>query len=352
MPAYKDAKRGTWYARFRYTDWTGKRVETTKRGFEKKGDAKKYEDEFLRTAGRAPNMTMKSLCELYIEDLAARRKPTTVYSEDRMIRRHILPHLGELPINQITVSTVREWQNKIMQAKAIYSQRPLSQHTLRNISVCLSSILNFAVRFHGLQSNPVKVAKGMGKASAHLDFWETKEYKKFRAAIDNDADRLFFSVLFTSGMRVGEFLALTMQDVDFEANKITINKTYNWKLKYTSAPKTETSVRTITMPKSVMIDLKKYLSNFYGDPPDRIFSATSQKMLTTRLAKYAEKAGVKKIRLHDLRHSHASYLIHKGVPITAISQRLGHKSPKITLDVYSHVYQASDGKIADILENL
>jgi len=352
MPAYKDEKHKTWYVRFRYTDWTGRRKETTKRGFAKKGDAQKYEDEAKRTAGRAPNMTMKSLCDLYIADLKARRKPTTVYSEDRMIQRHILPYLREKPINEITVSTVREWQNQVMQAKSIYSKKPLSQHTLRNISVCLSSILNFAVRFHGLPSNPVKIARGMGKTNAHLDFWEADEYEKFRNAIDDDADRLFFSVLFTSGMRVGEFLALTIKDVDFKANKITINKTYNWKLKYTSPPKTETSNRTISMPTSVMKDLKKYLSKFYGEPPERIFSATSHKMLTTRLARYAAKAGIKKIRLHDLRHSHASYLIHKGVPVTAISNRLGHKNPKITLEVYSHVYQASDGEIAAVLENL
>ncbi len=352
MPAYKDEQRGTWYVRFRYTDWAGKRVETTKRGFATKREAKEYEEEAKRTAGHAPDMTMKSLCDLYIEDLKARRKQTTVYSEDRMIQRHILPHLGDIPINEITVSTVREWQNQIMQAKSIYSKKPLSQHTLRNINVCLSSILNFAVRFHGLPSNPVKITKGMGKTNAHLDFWEADEYEKFRAAIDNDADRLFFSVLFTSGMRIGEFLALTIDDVNFKTNKITVNKTYNWKLKYTSPPKTETSNRTITMPKSVMQELKKYLDGFYGQPPDRIFDATSQKILTSRLAKYAAKAGIKKIRLHDLRHSHASFLIHSGVPITAISQRPGHKNPKITLEVYSHVYQASDGEIADVLENL
>jgi integrase len=105
------------------------------------------------------------------------------------------------------------------------------------------------------------------------------------------------------------------------------------------------------MPKSVMQDLRAYLESFY-DPPERVFMYTSQKILTARLAKYAALAGVHKIRLHDLRHSHASFLIHKGVPITAISQRLGHKSPKITLDVYSHVYSASDGEIAKILETI
>ena len=152
-------------------------------------------------------------------------------------------------------------------------------------------------------------------------------------------------------MRIGEFLALGIDDIDFEKNQIRINKTYNWKLKYISPPKTETSVRTITMPKSVMKSLRSFVNQYY-EIPERIFSLTSQKILTARLEKYADKAGVHRIRLHDLRHSHASLLIHKNDPVTAIAQRLGHKNAKITLEVYSHVYKASDGAIAKVLEKL
>lgn len=352
MPVYKDEKnRGTWRAVIRYTDWTGKRVETSKRGFAKRSEAKEYEEEFLRTAGKSPDMSMDSLCRLYLADLKTRRKPTTVYSEECVINRHILPHLGEMPVNKITVATVRQWQNTIMQAKAIYSGRSLSPHTLRNISVCLSSILNYAVRFYGLPQNPVQVARGMGKAVVHIDFWEAKEYKRFLSVIDDENDKLFFQILYTSGMRVGEFLALGMDDIDFRKNQIRINKTYNWKLKYISPPKTATSVRTLTMPKGIMQSLRKFLDRYY-QIPERIFSVTSQKILTSRLAKYADKAGVHRIRLHDLRHSHASFLIQKKIPITAIAQRLGHKNAKVTLEVYSHVYQSSDGKIAKVLEKL
>lgn len=352
MPAYKDEKRGTWYVKFRYTDWTGKKIETMKRGFATKREAKAYEEEFIRAAGKSPDMSMQSLCEIYLDDLKKRNKPNTVYSETCMIRRHITPHLGDMPVNKITVSTVREWQNAIMQAKALHSKRPLSAHTLRNISVCLSSILNYAVRFHGLPSNPVQVARGMGKATVHVEFWEADEFDKFLSVIDDKNDRLYFIVLFTSGMRLGEFLALTPADLDFRACKIRITKTYNWKLKYTSPPKTDTSVRTITMPRGVMEGIKEYLTGFYGYVPGRVFEATSQKMLAARMAKYAAIAGVKKIRVHDLRHSHASFLIHSGVPITAISKRLGHKNPKITLEVYSHVYQSSDTEIAQIFETV
>lgn len=349
MPAYKDEKRGTWYARFRFTDWSGRRIETTKRGFATKREAREYEAEAIRTAGQSPTMTMRSLCDLYLDDLRTRRKPTTVYSEECMIRRHILPHLGELPINQITVATVRAWQNTVMQSKAIFSGRPLSPHTLRNISVCLSSLLNYAVRFHGLPRNPVQIARGMGKARAHLDFWELDEYEKFLSVIDDPDDRLPFEVLFLSGMRLGEMLALTPADVDFRSDKISITKTYNWKLKYVSPPKTETSTRTISMPHAVIESIKKYIDGLY-EPPARIFEHVSQKTLTARLTKYAALAGVHRIRLHDLRHSHASFLIHSGVPITAISRRLGHANPKITLEVYSHVYESSDADISKILE--
>lgn len=351
MPIYKDEKRGTWRVVYRYTDWTGKRIETQKRGFLTKREAKEFEAELIRTVKHAPDMSMSSMCKLYLDDLRSRRKPTTVYSEECMIRRHITPYLGNIPIDKITAVTVREWQNKVMQAKGIYSKRPLSPHTLRNISVCLSSILNYAVRFHGLPHNPVNIARGMGKTVAHLDFWEVEEYEKFMSVIEDENDRLYFSLLFTSGMRLGEFLALTPNDIDFQANKISITKTYNWKLKYISPPKTETSVRTISMPPKIIDGIDAYLKRCY-EPPERIFECVSQKILTARMVKYSSLAGVRRIRLHDLRHSHASYLIHQGVPITAISQRLGHKNPKITLEVYSHVYKSSDGEIVKVLENL
>ena len=351
MPAYKDEKRGTWYARFYYTDWTGKRIETTKRGFDTKKAAKEYEAEAKRTAGQSPEMTLKSLCDIYLADLKARRKPTTVYSETRMIERYILPHLGDMPLNKITVTTIREWQNTILSMKSMFTGKPLSSHTHRNISVCLSSVLNFGVRFHGLPSNPCIVARSIGKTRVHIDFWEQEEFKRFLAAVDDEDDKLFFSILLASGMRVGEFLALAPEDFDFDAGKISINKTYNWKLKYISSPKTETSTRTIAMPKSIMDGIRHFLTKYY-EPPERAFMSTSQRMLTDRLAKYAARAGVKKIRLHDLRHSHASFLIHHNVPITAISQRLGHKNPKITLEVYSHVYETADTHIAEILESV
>lgn len=351
MPAYKDEKRGTWFVQLRYTDWTGKTARKTKRGFSTKREAKAYEEEFCRTAGKSPDMTMASFCKLYLDDLATRRKANTVYSEECMIRRHILPYLGDIPINQITVATVRDWQNQIMQAKAIYSKRPLSQHTLRNISVCLSSILNYAVRFYGLPQNPVQIARGMGKAVVHIEFWESDEFNRFIDAVEEKDYKLFFTVLFSSGMRLGEFLALTPKDFDFENNRISITKTYNWKLKYSGPPKTETSVRTIAMPENVMQDIKTYIESFY-DPPERVFMAASQKTLTSRMAKYAARAGVKQIRIHDIRHSHASFLIHNNIPVTAIAQRLGHKNAKVTLEVYSHVYQASDIEIAEKIKNV
>ncbi len=349
MAVHKDNKKGTWYAQFRYTDWQGQRKGKMKRGFPTKKAAKEYEEEYLRTSASSPDMTMQSLCGLYLADLKARRKTNTAYDEESIINNHILPPLGKMSLTKITVTTIREWQNQIMSKKGLTTKKPLSPHTIRNISVCLSSILNYAVRFYNLPKNPVQVARGIGKANARIDFWEMDEWKKFISVIEDEYDRLCFSFLFTSGLRLGEMLALTPNDVDFSSNKISVSKTFNWKLKYSGAPKTETSNRVITMPEYVMNMLKDFLLRCY-EPPDRIFEATSQKRLTARMKKYSEMAGIKKIRIHDLRHSHASFLIHSGVPITAISQRLGHKSPKITLDVYSHVYKSSDAEIASILE--
>lgn len=350
MPAYKDEKHGTWYVVMRYTDWTGKRRTTTKRGFETKREAKEWEAEAVRVNGKTPDITLGSLCTLYVEDLRKRRKPATVYTQEHIIKKYILPYLADTPVDHIGAAEIRAWQNQIMQLTSIITKEKLSQHTLRNISVCLSSVFNFGVRFHGLLNNPIKIARGMGHSEAHVEFWEPEEFEKFLSVIPDDDEKLYFTVLYTSGMRVGEFLALTEPDLDYRKNTIRINKTYNWKLKISGPPKTRDSIRTISMPAHIMRQLHDFVKRYYS-PPERIFEATTHKILSLRLRKYIELAGVKKIRIHDIRHSHASFLIHQGIPVTAIAQRLGHKNPKITLEVYSHVFAGADNDIAEKINN-
>ena len=116
-----------------------------------------------------------------------------------------------------------------------------------------------------------------------------------------------------------------------------------------TTPKTKYSVRVIDMPPAVMQEVKDYI-NRLDEVTEPLF-AIAFGPLSKTFKSYATKAGLKSIRIHDLRHSHASLLIHSGFPITLISKRLGHKSPDITLKVYSHMYKESGAEVAQFLQN-
>ena len=169
------------------------------------------------------------------------------------------------------------------------------------------------------------------------------------SSVDKPDYKVPFDLLFWSGMRIGELEALTAEDIDFDSNTISIRRTYLHAIKVMGPPKTSYSIRNITMPEFMMEDIKEYLDSLPVQP-EYPFMLHPPTTMRARLTKYTSLAGVSRITLHDLRHSHASYLIQQGVAITAISKRLGHSSPAITLNIYAHVYKDNDTEIAQMIE--
>jgi len=201
--------------------------------------------------------------------------------------------------------------------------------------------------------NPCKRVKKMGKPDADkLSFWTREEYDKFINTIDeNDRYYPLFELLFWTGCREGEALALTSKDIDFENNQIHITKTYyrTGGVDIITAPKTEQSVRVVDIPEFLKNELKRYVDRLYEYPVDeRIFPVVAE-AVQHKMKRHIEKSGVKKIRVHDLRHSHVAYLIHQGVEPLMIKQRLGHKDIKITLNTYGHLYPNEQKKLAEML---
>ena len=155
-------------------------------------------------------------------------------------------------------------------------------------------------------------------------------------------------------MRIGELLALTYGDIDFEKQTIRINKTLvriNGKNEVTP-PKTESSTREILINKKLVDIIKKYSEKLYGLNKETRLFKLHQTNIRKQIKSFAEKVGVKIIRVHDLRHSHASLLIHLGVNPLAISKRLGHENIDTTLNTYSHLYPDASKKIVEMLEEV
>lgn len=188
-----------------------------------------------------------------------------------------------------------------------------------------------------------------------LTFWTLEEYQKYISTFDKSSMHyVMFEILFWTGMREGELLALSKNDIDFGQMVIHITKTYYRmnKQEIITEPKTDNSVRTIAIPKFLADEINSYYERLYKYPGDaRLFPIVAEALQHT-MKRHIEKAEVKPIRVHDLRHSHCAYLIHQGVQPLIIEERQGHKDIKITLNTYGHLYPSEQKKIADLLNNL
>ncbi len=294
-------------------------------------------------------MTFRAFSEIYLEDMRHRLKLSTYENKRFTIENSLIPFFGNIPLNIITPTDVRRWQNEMM-------SRDYSQTYLRGLHVQLSSVFNYAVKYYGLAENPCKKAGSMGKMHADsMDFWTLEEYTSFAKAIEhNQQAYTAFETLYYTGMRIGELLALTPSDIDLEGCMISINKTYQ-RIKrrdVITTPKTPKSVRTIAIPVFLRDELRDYIGKLYDlSDNDRIFPVTKF-AFGHILERYAGKAGVKRIRLHDVRHSHASLLIEKGFSPLLIAERLGHENIETTLNTYSHLYPTKESELIECLEGL
>lgn len=351
MPAYKDEKTGKWFAKFYYTNWQGIKKQKWKRGFATKKEALGFERDFLEKQSANPDMTFQNLYEIYMEDMAARLKQSTLLTKKAVLQTHILPFFGNKPINEIKASDVRRWQAKLMSSPNNYSQT-----YLKKINTELNCIINYAKRFYDLNTNPCGKAGTIGKAKAEeMDYWTYDEYIAFREGVkDKPLSYICFEVLYWTGMREGELLALSPTDIDFDNKLISINRTYQrigGKDVFTS-PKTRKSKRKIPIPDFLCQELSDYIQSRYMlDADERLFPVTKS-YLSHEMIRGCKNTGVKKIRIHDIRHSHASLLINQGCDALVLADRLGHEKVSTTLNTYSHLFPHKQQELVNNLKQL
>lgn len=347
MPAYKDEERGTWYASFYYTDWMGNRKLKKKRGFKTQREAKEFERDFLNKEQRDVDITFEMLVEEYFKDLETRLKKTTIENKKNIFETKITPYFKKLKINQINATSVRMWQNEML--KTDYA--PTYIKTIHNQ---LSAILNYAVKFYNLPNNPCRITGSIGKKNADsMQIWTLEEYKKVIACEDKPAAYIAFEILFWCGLREGELLALTPADITDEKKlKITKSLARVKGEEIISTPKTPKSIRDVSMPDFLYNEVKDYISRIYGiQPTDRLFYFTKG-YIKKEIERCSALAGVKRIRTHDLRHSHASLLIEMGYNIFLISERLGHEKVDTTMNIYGHLYPNKQQALASDLDKI
>lgn len=333
---------------YRYTDWQGKRRKSTKRGFATKREAEEWLRNFLITQKADFDMKFEDFWKIYCADMETRLREHTMRTKKYIVELKILPYFGNKRVNDITAADIRQWQNELI--KMGYSPT-----YLKTINNQLSAIFNYAVRYYDLKSNPCAKAGSMGKSKAEeMDFWTGEEFRKFIDSVMNKRlSYMAFMILYWTGMRLGELLALNPKDVDLEKRTISITKSYQrlGKKDVITPPKTSKSKRVITIPEFLAADIKDYMDSLYDlQEDDRLFPITKY-YLEHEMQRGIKESGVKRIRVHDLRHSHASMLIELGFSPLEIANRLGHEKVETTLNTYAHLYPNKQTKLAERLDS-
>ncbi len=305
MPAYKDKAKGTWYASFYYEDWTGKKVKKMKRGFPTKREALEWERTFLQQQTADLEMTFENFVAVYVADMKGRIKENTWGTKEHILYKKLVPYFGKRKMCDIHSKEVIAWQNEMLGYRD-KNGKPYSPVYLKTLHNQLSAVFNHAVRHYNLKVNPAAQAGNMGKPKGReMLFWTKAEYLKFaEAMMDKPLSYYAFEMLYWCGVREGELLALTPGDFDFEKQTVTISKSYQ-RIKgkdVITDPKTPKSNRVIQMPAFLCEEMRDYIKSLYGvKPTDRIFTVTKS-YLHREMDRGAKEAGVKRIRIHDLRH--------------------------------------------------
>ena len=351
MSVYKNADSGTWYAMCWFTDWKGERKQKCKRGFATKKEAQAWEREFLMQKQADVTMSFESFVSLYEKDVKPKLKLNTWLTKESIIQKKILPYFKKRKLSEITAKDVIDWQNEI-RSLTDSKGKPYSTTYLKTVHNQLSALFNHAIKYYGLQSNPAAKAGNMGSEERkEMLFWTKAEYLKFAdAMMDKPISYYAFEMLYWCGIREGELLALSASDFDFTNSTVTISKSYQ-RLKgqdVITTPKTKKSNRVIKMPQFLCEEMQDYIKMFYSaEADDRIFPI-SKHYLHSEMDRGCKQAGVKRIRIHDLRHSHISLLVDMGFSALAIADRVGHESIDITYR-YAHLFPTRQTEMAEKL---
>ncbi|MCC2087954.1 site-specific integrase [Mammaliicoccus sciuri] len=354
MSVYKDDKTGKWYFVVRVRDHNNKLVQKKRRGFELKKDAKKAEIELLDNYNKTDiDLTFNQVTDRYMEYAIGRKKDTSIYNQKNLIDTLLRPSFGHLKINDITPTHIMKFYNDILPS---YSNSYLS-----NIRRNFSAIFNFAVNFYGIERNVVKIVELPKKPEQKiLKFWTYDQFYKFLDVVDNIVYRNAFLVLFWSGIRKGELLALRIKDIDFKNHTISIM--FNWNGKEITSVKNTPSERIINIPDHVIQELVKLIDHHkeYGrieEDTDFLFSVKaltkpmSPANVNKKLREYIELTDLPQIRVHHLRHSHVALLINHNIPMYTISKHLGHSNIQTTANIYGHLYPNTEKELENVLND-
>jgi len=375
MSVYKDEKRGTWYFSIRIKDENGFVKQVVRRGFKTETQAKKAEKQVYlndKPSAIKKNVTFRQVVEECSERDINKVTPNVINRNKVLYEKYIEPFFKDIKIANLTPKFVESWNDYMLST----NDGKLKVSTLNIIQTTLKKYLNYMQKYENTPNYSVYLEKftrntlvetfeSYDDIEEDFNIYTLSEFEQFISVISSEEwlYKNIFITLFNTGLRINELRALTVADIDFDNKKLRINKSLTLDdvngIETITRPKTKSSIRVIDIDNRTIEALRETVEHFkqYRNHQDSWFIfggliPTPLHNIRYRNKQYANKANMKEIKLHDFRHSHASYLVSNGFNVLFVSARLGHSSPTMTLKVYSHSAEEYNKKEMNKLNEL
>lgn len=336
MSVYKDAKNGTWYFSVRYKDIYGNNKRKLKRGFKTKREAKGAEATFLTEVndGYSDSNTFEYTFYHYLDNSDLR--PKTKRRKENEYKLHIQPKFGHISMNKITQQQCQEFRKYLM-------DNINSVNSARTIWSGFKVVINYAKKYFGLRIDPTISIKPIPRSKPKPKFMMREEFEERIKDVEEQDYRELFTLMFYTGLRVGEAMALVWTDYNKYKKEISINKTMDISNRTIySRPKTESSEDIVPLPMfinemlSERYQREKQMNKYFDEQNYFIFGGLAPKHYS-HVHKKFNKA-FPNYNIHALRHSYASFLANNGVDIFVLQSLMRHAQITETMGTYSHLY--------------
>lgn len=355
----------------------GKRTRHQKAGFATKKDAERAMSEVIHRLGTGEYVPPAKLTfgaflqQEWLPAIKASVRPSTFDSYSTIVLKHLSPALGETTLQQLTPARLNAFYAELLNTGRSDGRGGLSPKSVRNIHVTIRKALGDAVKWSFIPRNPAAFAEPPRLARAgdrELKTWNPEEVRAFLEVARGE--RLFAAWLLatSTGMRRGEVLGLRWSDVDFERARVSVRQTLicvSYEIQF-STPKTAKGRRSLALDKSTVATLREHrkrqleekmaIGSLYADS-GLVFckvdgSPMHPDLFSQQFDRMVARSSLPRIRLHDLRHTHATLALQAGLHPKVVSERLGHASVSFTLDVYSHAIPAMQEDAAERIASL
>lgn len=376
MKGSKDGKQ-RYRVRINYIDNLGNNRQTDRvaYGMSEAKDLERRMQYEIKEQTPTVRMTLNTLCDEYLDNSKSELRESTLEKTRTNLNIYVKKICGNTTLNKLTVPFLQKWKNEIENCISTKTHEPLSVTTKQNIYSYFRALLNYAVKMEYIPSNNLtKLGNFKDKnridSKKEMDYYTADEYKKFSSAALSIAKNtgkfvdwdyyVFFSIAFYTGLRKGEIFALKWSDIN--GDFLSVTRSITQKLKgddRETPPKNKSSIRTLQMPKPLIDILNEHKNRYNAEPQFsndfRICGGIKpirDSSVSKANEKFAKAAGVKKIRIHDFRHSHVSLLANEGINIQEIARRLGHANIEMTWNTYSHLYPREEERAVEILNKI